>query len=508
MRWGRALVLAFAVSAMSCLAPTEIMLVLSTDVACTVVMQNGVAIAIGDPGDEDSGIATTTKKCSDDGGIGTLALLPHTSVDQPIGIRITLGVDAAADECGPNFEGCIVSRRSLRFDPHTPLTLPIDLDQACIGVPCTPYSTCVSGACVDAGVECDGSSCGIEDAGPRDAQLDASPPCQVVADTLVASSQTLGQGNPRVAMSADGWGVAFQTSTLGVLLSDVHVVNGVPKVEQPITLVSSSTANVIGPLAGDGTTYALSYATSSTMYAAIVSSSDGSPVGNPFIFTNATPAKFGMFSLDQKNDYAMAYISNAITDAFVTPLGAGGGNGVSLNASNVKDIALAQGSSGFYAATSNGTNVCTLYKCAYNGSAFACANAGGIPSTCVAMRVAERAGILSHVTQAGKILTVDEVHPLSAAVFGSNFDVVATRDVFHVVFVSNATSPTGIAIATYDGVSTSAPAEQQLALAGGIQTVLAMDVLPDGPNQTGYSIVYTGLDSASVTNVRFMHLCQ
>src|SRR5205085_4791645 len=37
-----------AISAMSCLSPTEIVLVLSTNIACGVVAQNGVAIAIGE----------------------------------------------------------------------------------------------------------------------------------------------------------------------------------------------------------------------------------------------------------------------------------------------------------------------------------------------------------------------------------------------------------------------------------------------------------------------------
>jgi len=500
MRWAHVVLAGFAVSVMSCLAPTEIILVLSTNVACAVVGQNGIAIALGDPGDEDSGIATTTTLCSDDGGIGTAVLVPHSSIDQPIGIRVTLGIDAAADNCGPKYEGCIVARRSLRFDPHTPLTLPIDLDQACHGVPCTPDSTCVSGACVDAGVECDGSSCGVEDAS-ADVAIDAAPACDPVADSPVALD--VGQGAPRVAPSNDGWGVAYQTPQLGVELRDVHVAGGTTNISIPITLVQGNGANIIGPLGGDGTSYALGYSVGGNLFATIVATDGTSLVTGAFNFSAGEPAHYGMFPLGQ-GAYLTAYVSNATTDGFVVPFSQQiGANGVGLGLTGVTGISLAHGSSSFIATTADQKGGCAVFKCTY-GSTIACSAAGTFPAlSCTEARVAERAGFLSHVVESAKVLTVDDIHPLNPAVFGSSFQIVATRDAFHVVWVTNTG---GIAIATYAD-STTPPMIAQMLIPSG-NTVLALDAIADGPNQTGWAIAYTAIDSQNKTNVRFLHLCQ
>jgi hypothetical protein len=194
-------VLIAACGSSSCLDPTEIVLEIGTDVACSVVAQNGVAITVGRTGD-DGGVAIMTNLCASDGGIGSLAITPSGAVDDPIGIRVVLGVDASVDACGPNYEGCIVARRALRFDPHTPLTLPIDLDQACIGVPCTPDSTCVSGSCVDASIGPCTGVCNVEDAGPPDV-IDAGP--FVPTSILMYGGSTDCSGQTPVPLVQDAW---------------------------------------------------------------------------------------------------------------------------------------------------------------------------------------------------------------------------------------------------------------------------------------------------------------
>ncbi len=110
-------------------------LVLGTDVNCTVVTSSGVSIALGAPGNDNSGVVTSTEMCSSDGGIGTLVVVPSQGDNQTVGIRVTLGVDVLTQNChGPLYTGCIVARRSLRYVPHHPLTLPIDLDESCLGI--------------------------------------------------------------------------------------------------------------------------------------------------------------------------------------------------------------------------------------------------------------------------------------------------------------------------------------------------------------------------------------
>src|SRR5262245_43212128 len=131
----------------SCLAPTEITLVLSTDVPCASI--RGTAIAIGAPGDDKTGIATSVQRCSDDGGIGTLVVVPSGSIDDSVAVRVMLGMQSDPETCKePDFTGCVVARRALRYVPHHPLTLPIELSGACVNQPCDPNTSCVDGTCV------------------------------------------------------------------------------------------------------------------------------------------------------------------------------------------------------------------------------------------------------------------------------------------------------------------------------------------------------------------------
>lgn len=76
----------------SCLDPTEIMVDISTNVACDFVTQNGVAIAVGAPGEDDSGITTATSLCNPDGNIGSLVITPSGGSNQAVGIRVTRSV--------------------------------------------------------------------------------------------------------------------------------------------------------------------------------------------------------------------------------------------------------------------------------------------------------------------------------------------------------------------------------------------------------------------------------
>jgi len=486
----------FALSAMSCLAPTEIILVLSTDVACAVVTQNGVAIALGEPGDEDSGIATTTKLCSDDGGIGTAVIVPHT-IDQVVGIRVTLGIDAAADQCGPNFAGCIVARRSLRFDPHTPLTLPIELDQSCVGVPCTPYSTCVSGACVDAGVECDGSSCGIaQEAGTPDAGA-----CQPINDVTINSDA--GAAPARVALSNDGWAVAYQTKLSGVELVDAHLFQGTLNISQPTTLVASNTATSLGPFGGDGTSYAVSYGnTSSSQAFVLLTAIDGTPLTGPFAFTSYRLPHFGMPSVGAAQ-YATAFIQGTNDAPLLSSFSSTSnpGNNAGITATGLVEINMAKGSSSYYATTTDQTGACAIYECAYaSGVPFSCKQLATASPSCMAIRVAER-GKPSHIVEVQNKLTVDETYPLSPAVLGTAFQLIATRDGYRAVITTLAG---GLEIASYDG--TAAPVIVPQLPSGG--SVLGIDAIADGPNEPGFSIVYTSIDSQQTSSVHFMHLCQ
>lgn len=107
MRVRVALVAAMALS--DCLDPTEIIVVISTDVPCS--QMTSTAIAVGKPGDDTNLTNAKTTACADDGGIGALVVLPSHGIDDDVGIRVTLALTGAqADTCvSPTFDGCIVA---------------------------------------------------------------------------------------------------------------------------------------------------------------------------------------------------------------------------------------------------------------------------------------------------------------------------------------------------------------------------------------------------------------
>ncbi len=140
----------------SCLKPTEVELVITTDVPCSDL--NGVTISVGPLGESlESAPPSATATCRD-GKIGSIVLVPAASLDQGVGIRVVAGFRGSVDQCRPPYgPKCIVARRALRYIPHTPLTLPIQLSATCAGIPCEANFTCDNGRCVPAKV--DGNKC-------------------------------------------------------------------------------------------------------------------------------------------------------------------------------------------------------------------------------------------------------------------------------------------------------------------------------------------------------------
>jgi hypothetical protein len=159
--WSRALgcVLVAALCAVApsyqagCLSPTQVTLVLTTDVDCKQLLTTTITTAA--PGDAKAVPAATTSTCQNGGDIGTLVLVPSGDRDGHVDVEVVTAVGVPAAACtrpayGP---GCIVARRSLGFLPHTGLTLPIAMRDACRGVICGPADTCVSGVCRSAAVD-------------------------------------------------------------------------------------------------------------------------------------------------------------------------------------------------------------------------------------------------------------------------------------------------------------------------------------------------------------------
>lgn len=179
----------------ACRTPTSITLEITTDARCEDL--KGVSIASGSrEAAENAPPATTTTKCTAidarTNRIGSLVVVPSAGDDAELAIRVVAGVDRPVDECDAarGYEGCIVARRLLRFEPHTELKLPIELHLDCKSVACDATTTCVDAGCKSAKLDdpgaCSGEGClsggdaAVDSGDGGDAAVDAPPDGPVV----------------------------------------------------------------------------------------------------------------------------------------------------------------------------------------------------------------------------------------------------------------------------------------------------------------------------------------
>jgi hypothetical protein len=89
-----------------------------------------------------------------------LTVIPETSPDAELSVKVAMRVNARGVCTGPDYDGCIVAKRKLRYAPNQRLRLPITLDARCLGVLCDDNSTCDGdGKCVPQDVRCEGNVC-------------------------------------------------------------------------------------------------------------------------------------------------------------------------------------------------------------------------------------------------------------------------------------------------------------------------------------------------------------
>jgi hypothetical protein len=178
-------VLGAALALGSCRAPTEITLVLSTDVKCAEI--RGTSVTVGALGDIETKPATASSTFCDasSGDLGALVIVPSGGKGDEVAMKVIAGRGRDAASCTPPYgRGCIVARRAIHFLPHIALRVRVPLRAACDGVPCRDDQTCVSGSCVDAVISdpgaCSGDGCGepfpttTNDAGSDAADADAA----------------------------------------------------------------------------------------------------------------------------------------------------------------------------------------------------------------------------------------------------------------------------------------------------------------------------------------------
>ncbi len=189
MRWSRTttaavlggLVVAW-VSVGACRSPTEITVVLATDLPC-----DGLTARVGAGASFGDGAACVAGARHGIQDLGSIVLVPSGDQGAALTVVATVARGKKPVDCDPAGDlDCVVARRKLRFIPHSPLTIPVDLRAACLGKACGSDTTCVLGECLsasfddpsavadlDAGSTYDASRDGGQ--GGADAASDASP---------------------------------------------------------------------------------------------------------------------------------------------------------------------------------------------------------------------------------------------------------------------------------------------------------------------------------------------
>jgi hypothetical protein len=140
-----------------CLDATQVEVELTTDVNCADRPETAISVGTLEQRESSPPVAVTTACDADTGRIGSIVILPHESKTGRVALEVVAGITKTAEECRrDNFVGgCIVARRTLNFVKHRGLRLPIELEAACVDVPCNATQTCRKGSCVSAEVDPD-----------------------------------------------------------------------------------------------------------------------------------------------------------------------------------------------------------------------------------------------------------------------------------------------------------------------------------------------------------------
>lgn len=217
----------------SCREPTEVRLVLSSDLRTCPPLPGAkssgtTTITVGaDLASLSDGPGTTTDTCTpaSPGSIGELVLVPSGDRGAQIAIEIVAGLGkeaCAARVPGTSLAGCVVARRRLRFVPHTSLELPVELRQECAGVSCPPEETCIAGgSCAPA--LCADAAC---------SNLRAPNDLGRLGPDASADARADGTGAPdavaRTDATAEGGGGAGDGGPCGPLTAGIDCASGGP----------------------------------------------------------------------------------------------------------------------------------------------------------------------------------------------------------------------------------------------------------------------------------------
>jgi hypothetical protein len=219
---GLAIVLPAALCLVQCREPTQITLEITTDAQCADV--RGTTIGVGKlVALENKPAVAETQACGANGRIGSLVVVPSGDRDEEVSIRVVTGVGKTPEACvADGFKGgCIVARRTIRYLPHTPLEMPIEMDVDCLDIPCGATETCYKGECVspkldptkceqgdcrpiqgDGGMPDSGADATVDAGSDADASIDASDSGVDASDAGSDASDSAAEADVTVSCTA------------------------------------------------------------------------------------------------------------------------------------------------------------------------------------------------------------------------------------------------------------------------------------------------------------------
>jgi hypothetical protein len=206
-----ALVGATVVAPVACYGPTELTVVISTDLGCEP--SPTIAIYKGLPFDGIPLAVTDQCKRGDHGAeIGSLVFVPSADREGRASVKVVLARGQDPSQCDAHPEACVVATRSFSFVKHASRRLPIQLLGECVGKVCADGLTCGrGGVCVSDAVVCASGECTlpaeeppVSAVGDSGAAADAAPSPPCAGPNGDGTLVTVAGGMPRGAAAGDG----------------------------------------------------------------------------------------------------------------------------------------------------------------------------------------------------------------------------------------------------------------------------------------------------------------
>jgi hypothetical protein len=127
----------------ACMGGTETDVLVSTNVSCSSI--SAAIVSLTHPNEAPATGAQTYFATCTGGTFGTAVYHPD-STQTDITVVATVDGSDPASCFGTPGAGCIIARRRVPVAYQT--NVPIELDQACAGLVCSPTTTCMNGTCV------------------------------------------------------------------------------------------------------------------------------------------------------------------------------------------------------------------------------------------------------------------------------------------------------------------------------------------------------------------------